>query len=173
MSDKTLTPVLNSYDEELIFLDLNHPVVSSKASITHDDDLGMQVISNYRDIEDELDLGYADEDMIKAYFVERCNKASGYGTEFLDDQGYEYLYGMLKEASFTFKSLIKALPGVVTEWRQSSAEDVLDDLDVDHSEIAENDKLDHAVGAIHESDSMGYETTYTVEGKTLILHGIR
>ena len=172
MSNTVLTPVINSYDDELLFLDLSNPVLLEKGSISYDDALEMKVITNYRDIDDELNLEDADDDDIKAYFVERCNKASGYGTEILHDLGYEHIYGVLKEASFTFKMLIKDMAAIIMSWRQGSPEDVLYDLDIEHSDFSPEDKHSLAWNALNESDSMNFETSYKVGDDVLMLYSI-
>ena len=165
-----MTPVLNEFDDEIVLLPVENPEVAAQLKSIEGFDLKVIEGRDYNDLAEKLELPELTGNEARDYFVAKCNEAAGYGTPVLADVGYEYVYGLLRDSGDSLQSMIDNLSRVIMTWHQADAEHVLGECDVDFDDMPDDEKVSAAIDAIMENDFMSYETTYDINGETLILY---
>ena len=168
----TMTPVLNVWNNEIVMLPLQNALVIKQARTKRIDDFELLVIENadYVELTEELSLPELTGDETRDYFVKRCNDSAGYGTPMLSDKGYQQVFELLIDAGWNIKTMMQQLPKIINTWHEGTPEDILDDLDIEHSEIDDDDKLSAAINAIHDNDHMSYDAHYIANDVDTILY---
>lgn len=167
-----MTPVLNVWNNEIVMLPLENALVTMQARTMKLDDFDLLGIENadYMELAEQLSLPELTGDETKEYFVKRCNKAAGYGTPMLSDKGYEQLFDILLDAGFNIRTMVEQLARIINTWHEATPEDILDDLDIDYSQMDDSDKLGAAINAIHDNDHMSFNAHYEANGEDTILY---
>ena len=167
-----MTPVLNVWNNEIVMLPLENALVITQARTMKLDDFDLLGIENadYTELTEELDLPELTGNETRDYFVKRCNESSGYGTPVLSDKGYEQLFDVLLDAGFNIRTMMEQLARIINTWHEGTPEYILDDLDIDYSDMSDDDKLWAAINAIHDNDHMSYNAHYEANGENTILY---
>ncbi len=168
----TMTPVLNTWNNEVVMLPLDNPTVIMQAKTIKIEGFELLGIddNDYDELVAELELPELTGDETKDYFVKRCNAVAGYGTPMLSDHGYGEVFGILTDAGFNIKTMMEELHRIINTWHEGTPDDILHNLDINQDNMDDSDKLGAAITAVMDHDHMGYECEYELEGVATILY---
>lgn len=164
-----ITAVLNERYDEVVFVPSNL-LPSLKLGLCEDSTLLIIDHRDYSDIADELDLDNNGDDVSRAYFVNRFRRATGYGTAWISRKGWAEIFDYLKESGMTVQSMFKDMGRVANSFQENTPADVLDNLDIDSSNMTNDEKTEAATLAIHAKDTMTFIESYEVDGITQLLY---
>lgn len=164
-----ITPVLNEHDNEVVLVP-SERLPSLKLGLCEDTNLLIINHHDYADLMEELELDEHHDDVSRAYFINRFRSATGYGTAWISRAGWAVLFDYLKEAGMTIQSMLKDMARVANSFQENTPADVLDNLDIEHTNMTDSEKLGAAIQAVSNHDYMTYIDEYDVDGVTQVLY---
>lgn len=171
-----LTPVMNLGSDELVLIPLDNFIVTKQGNIRHDEMLNMMVIdgSSYNDLESTLSLPEITEDESKAYFIKRCNDASGYGCAPLSDKAYGIIYNELVDAGDSLKLMLDNMGRILNSFHEDRPEDILSEVDLyeygGDDQRSGSELLGDALDSVHSNDFQTYYADYMNGDVQVILY---
>ena len=168
------TPVLNEYYDQIVFIPTELPIIQT---LKKRDDIDLLVI-DHRDY-DELVERYANSYTFEdkgdepscAVFVTRYNATNGYGSNHITKEGWGVIFNYFRENQVTLTDMLSGFPKYANAFQENTAADVLDHLDIEHDDVADEDKVVMAINAIHDNDNMSFvESHKTHEGVEWIIY---
>ena len=159
-----LTPVLNEYYVEVVFIPTELPIIST---LKKRDDIDMLVIDHrdYDDLKEQYEGEYTFEDKgdvpSRAVFASRYYKTNGYGVAYITIEGWGKIFDYLKESGFSVTDMLSGFPKFANSFQEDTPADILDNLDIDTDGAADSDLPAMAVNAIHDNDNTSYVATHT------------
>lgn len=166
---------LNLDTDSVVLLPLLDNKLTSFEGVSFDPVLDIHVIKDrdYEAILDEYEVPEVTEDLIRDFFVARCNKSACFSTPIISDKGYQLIWETLVDAGFSDKDMIEQMPRILITWHEDEPKDILYDADL-YDEDADtrdsNQLTSDAIDYIMADDFKSYYDCYTVNDKEVILY---
>lgn len=164
-----LSVVLNTSNNELVLLPLANRLVVKQETLVLNKELDIMTIDGdaYDELAEALQLTKYDEhEIARNYFVERCNQASGYGTRSLSDEAYRNIYDLMADSGDSIVDMLTHMHRILNSYHEDSAEDILDNADIEHENMSEEDKVSAAVDSICNNDFQTFYFSYLLDEDT-------
>ena len=171
---KGLTPVLNEYYDQIVLIPDELPIIKT---LKKREDIDLLVI-DHRDY-DELIERYEDrytftdhgDDASCALFVTRYNATNGYGSNHMTTEGWGVIFNYFRENQVNLTDMLSDFPKYANAFQENTPADVLDNLDIEHDNLTDEELLSAAINAIHDNDNMSFvERHKTGEGVQWVIY---
>lgn len=161
--------VLNTSNNQLVLLPLMNRFVIKQGNLVLNDQLNIMTIDGeaYDELAQLLELTEPDHHEVERhYFVERCNQASGYGTRSLSDTAYQNIYDLMADSGDSIVDMLSNMHRILNSYYGDSAERILDNADIEHENMPQDDKVSAAIDSIIDNDYQTFHFSYFLdEGK--------